>query len=198
MSSVFVWPTPRPQASSVVNSPAVNSPAATSGSAFPGYPQLDQLPGLTPPFVAPNLIVPIDPSDPTKIIGNSDTAQISPTRSTLFVFDVPPSSAKTCNLVFALPPTSDPTYVAPPIQINSLGGISVSRLDRSATVRMSASSAPGGTVVGAVSALLPGNKYTIASAPCEAGQQVSYRADSLNGLDTVSYTHLTLPTKRIV
>ncbi|KAL5419134.1 hypothetical protein PMIN06_005365 [Paraphaeosphaeria minitans] len=189
MSSVFVWPTPRP--SSVVNSPVINGPASTPGSTFPGFPQLDKPRGLTPPFVAPNLIVPIDSSDPNKVIGNSYTAQVSPTRSTLFVFDVPPSSPKTCNLVFALPPTFDPTYIAP-MQINSPGGISISRLDKLATVRTSASSAASGTVVGAVAALQPGNKYTIASAPCEAGQQVSYKAESLNGLD-LSFFQMTSP-----
>lgn len=189
MSSVFVWPTPRP--SSAVSSPAVNGPASTPGSTFPGFPQLDQPRGLTPPFVAPNLIVPIDSSDPSKVIGNSYTAQISPTRSTLFVFDVPPSSAKTCNLVFTLPLTFDPTYIAP-MQINSPGGISISRLDRPATVRTSANSAAGGRVVGVVPALKPGNKYTIASVPCEAGQQVGYKADSLNGLD-LSFFQMTSP-----
>jgi glucan endo-1,3-beta-D-glucosidase len=188
MTSGFVWPAPRP--STVVNSPAVNSPASTPGPTFPGYPQLDQPRGLTPPFVAPNLIVPIDSSDPNKVIGNTYTAQVSPTRSTLFVFDVPPS-AKTCNLVFALPPTFDPTYIAP-MQINSPGGISITRLDKLATFGMSANSAAGGKVVGAVPLLQPGNKYTIASAPCEGGQQVSYKADSLNGLD-FSFFQMTSP-----
>jgi glucan endo-1,3-beta-D-glucosidase len=38
-------------------------------------------------------------------------------------------------------------------------------------------------VVGTVPTLISGNKYTIASAPCEAGKRVGYKADSLNGLD---------------
>ncbi|KAJ4289619.1 hypothetical protein N0V90_010948 [Kalmusia sp. IMI 367209] len=187
MSTVFIWPTPRPQASSTV---VVNVPASTPGSTFPGFPQLDQPRGLTPPFVAPNLIVPIDSYDPSKVIGNSFTAQISSTRSTLFVFDVP-SSAKTCNLVFALPPTFDPAYIAP-MQLNSLGGISVSRLDKPATAKTSASSVAGGKVVGGVPVLQPGNKYTIASGPCEAGQQVGYKADSQNGLD-MNFFQMTSP-----
>ncbi|KAL1602525.1 hypothetical protein SLS60_005941 [Paraconiothyrium brasiliense] len=77
-------------------------------------------------------------------------------------------------------------------KINSPGGISISRLDKSATAMTSASSITGGTVVGAVPALQPGNKYTIASTPCQAGQQVSYKADSLNGLD-ISFFQLTSP-----
>jgi glucan endo-1,3-beta-D-glucosidase len=189
MTSGFVWPAPRP--STVVNSPAVNSPASTPGPTFPGYPQLDQPRGLTPPFVAPNLIVPIDSSDPNKVIGNSYTAQLSSTRSTLFVFDVPPSSAKTCNLVFALPATFDSTYTSP-MQINSPGGISITRLDRQTTIKTSANSAAGGNFVGALPLLQPGNKYLVASAPCEAGQQVSYKAESLNGLD-FSFFQMTSP-----
>lgn len=189
MSSVFVWPTPR--VSSAISSLAVNVPASTPGSTFPGFPQLDQPRGLTPSFVAPNLIVPINRSDPSKFIGNSFTAQISSTLSTLFVFDMPSSSAKTCNLVFSVPPVFDPTYVAP-IKINSAGGISISRLDKSATAGTSASLVAAGTVVGSVPVLQPGHKYTITSAPCEAGQQVSYRADSLNGLD-MNFFQMTPP-----
>lgn len=50
----------------------------------------------------------------------------------------------------------------------------------------------GGKDVGAVPAIQPGNTYTIASAPCEAGQQVSYKADSLNGLD-IDFFQMTSP-----
>lgn len=181
MSSVFVWPTHVLQASSV----AASSPASASGPTFPGFPQLDQTGGLTPPFIAPNLIVPIDSTDPNEVIGNSYTAQVSPTRSTLFVFDVPPSSAKTCNLVFTVPALFNSAYTAP-FQIYSPGGISFSRLDSSASTTV------GGTAVGALPAILPGNKYTIASGPCEAGQRVSYRADSVNGLD-MDFFQMTSP-----
>lgn len=191
MSSVFTRPTPRPDASSSVKDPAVNGPESIIGSTLSGYPQLDQLRGLTPPFVAPNVIVPIDPTNPTKMIGNSYTAQISPTRSTLFVFDMPPSSPKTCNLVFTVPPAFDPTYIAP-MQISSPGGITVSRLVKSSADGLSASSAARSDVVGAVPALQPGNKYTIASAPCGSGQQVTYRADSLDGLD-MDFFQMTSP-----
>ncbi|KAF1979201.1 glycoside hydrolase [Bimuria novae-zelandiae CBS 107.79] len=191
MSTVFVWaPIPTASSSEVVNSPA-SMPVSTPGSTFPGYPQLDQPGDLTPPFVAPNLVVSIDSSDPNKVIGNSYTAQISPTRSTLIVFDVPPSSPKTCNLVFAVPPAFDPAYIAP-MQLTAPGGISVSRLDGPATVRTSASTVVRGTPVGAVLALQSGNKYTVASAPCEAGQKVSYRVDSLDGLD-MSFFQMTSP-----
>lgn len=184
MTTGFIRPTPRPPIPSSISSTA-------PGSAFAGFPQLDQPRGLTAPFVAPNLIVPIDSSDPNKIIGNSYSAQISPTRSTLFVFDVPSFSAGLCNLVFAFPPAFDSQYIAP-LQLNSPGGITVSRLDKPASMRTSAMTTPGGTVVGTIPNIQPGNKYIIASAPCDAGQQVSYKADSLNGLD-VSFFQMTSP-----
>ena len=186
-SSNLVWSTSvLPKTSTLL----VNDPTATPASGFIGFPQLDQPRGLTPPFLAPNLIVPIDSSDPSKVVGNSYSAQISHTRSTLFVFDVPPS-ANTCSLVFAMPPVFDSAYMSP-IQMHSPGGISVSRLNNAANARTSTWNTAVGTDVGAVPAILPGNTYTIASAPCEAGQQVGYKADSLNGLD-IDFFQMTSP-----
>lgn len=79
-----------------------------------------------------------------------------------------------------------------PLQINSPGGIAVSRLDRPASVKTSATTTAGGRIVGTVPGLQPGNKYTVASAPCAAGQQIGYKADSLDGLD-ISFFQMTLP-----
>ena len=76
--------------------------------------------------------------------------------------------------------------------MHSPGGISVSRLNNAANARTSTWNTAVGTDVGAVPAILPGNTYTIASAPCEAGQQVGYKADSLNGLD-IDFFQMTSP-----
>jgi glucan endo-1,3-beta-D-glucosidase len=150
---------------------------------FPGFPIPSQPRGLSSPFVAPYVIVPIDSSDPNAVIGNQFTAQISPTRSTLFSFNIQPEPGKsTCNLVFALPLLSNPSYVAPYIMLSS-GGIGVSRLVGPADGRVSLNSVSGSTLVGNVPRLTPGNKYTLASAPCETGQTVGYRIDSAGGLD---------------
>jgi glucan endo-1,3-beta-D-glucosidase len=46
--------------------------------------------GLQGPFEAPNLIVPVDKSDPSKVIGNGYVAQLSPTLATVFLYDVRP------------------------------------------------------------------------------------------------------------
>ena len=185
MSNSFVLPTPKPPISSSIHPTAL-------GPTFSGFPQLDQPRGLTPPFVAPSLIVPIDSSDPNKIIGNSYSAQISPTRSTLFVFDVPASLTGVCNLVLAFPPAFNPQYMAP-LQINSPGGIAISRLDRPATVRTSATTTAGGKIVGTVPGIQSGNKYTVARGPCATGERIGYKADSLDGLD-INFFQMTLPT----
>jgi glucan endo-1,3-beta-D-glucosidase len=148
---------------------------------FPGLPILNQQRGLRPPFVAPYLIVPIDSSNPNAVIGNQYTAQISVTRSTLFVFNNDYDAGRTCNLVFALPPTFDPHYPSP-YTFNIPGGIQLSRLDRPADGTASASAVGGSTPVGSVPQLMPGNKYVIQSGPCEHGL-AGYRIDSTGGLD---------------
>ncbi|KAF2640671.1 glycoside hydrolase [Massarina eburnea CBS 473.64] len=139
-------------------------------------------PDLTPPFVAPYLIVPIDSSDPSKIIGNAYTGQLSPTRSTLFALDIPPTPGKTCNLVFMLPTPFDPQYPSP-YTLSSPGGIVVSRLSGPNTATTSAATTPESTIVGDVPRVIPGNKFLLENAPCAAGQQVGYRVDSIGGLD---------------
>ncbi|KAF2243208.1 glycoside hydrolase family 17 protein [Trematosphaeria pertusa] len=112
----------------------------------------------------------------------SYTAQISPTRSTLFRFESSPlQQGKTCNLVFHVPPPFDPQFVAPYTQ-RSPGGISVSRLDQPATEMTSSSTVSDGQSVGSVPSLLPGNSYTVSSGPCEAGI-AGYRVDSVGGYD---------------
>ena len=189
---------PRPQPTQIAISniistpvtPTVPSPVPPTGP-FPDLPLLNQPRGLTPPFIAPYQIVPIDSSDPNLVIGNHYTAQISPTRSTLFVFNVDYDRGKTCNLVFALPPPFDPKHVAP-YTVSSPGGIAVSRLDRPMDERVSASSVGGSTSVGSVPQVMPGNKYVIQSGPCEYGQLVGYRVDSTSGLD-LQYFQMTSP-----
>jgi glucan endo-1,3-beta-D-glucosidase len=94
-------------------------------------------------------------------------------------------------LIFALPPPSNPTFAAP-YTILAPGGIGVSRLARSADGRTSANPASGAASVGSVPRLMPGKKYTIASAPCEAGQMVGYRIDSASGLN-LDFFQMTSP-----
>lgn len=198
MNNCFPWPSPitppnvaPPNVVPPSVTPAPPSSVPTAGP-FPGLPILNQPRGFTTPFIAPYLIVPVDSSDPNLVIGNQYTAQVSPTRSTLFVFNVHWDVGRTCNVVFALPPLFDPRYTAP-YTLASSGGIQVSRLDQSVDGTVSASSVGGSTLVGSVPQLMPGNKYVISSGKCEYGQLAGYRIDSVGGLD-LSFFQMTSPT----
>lgn len=149
--------------------------------------------GLRGPFEAPHLIVPIDKANPSNVVGNGFTAQLSPTISTVFVFDIRPEhSGKLCNLVFFMPPPF-PIPDTAPVHLRSPGGIAVARLDNTATIpRISANSVGSSTPVGTIPSIQPANQYTISSAPCEAGQKVAYQVDSVGGL-TMDFFQMTSP-----
>ncbi|KAF2028612.1 glycoside hydrolase [Setomelanomma holmii] len=122
-------------------------------------------------------------SNPTQIVGNGYTAQLSPTISTVFVFDVRPGhQGKTCNLVFFLPPAF-PFPDMSPVKIRSPGGITVSRLSNSAArPDVTANDVGTSTPVGAALSMQFANQYIVGSGPCDAGQQVAYQVDSTGGL----------------
>jgi glucan endo-1,3-beta-D-glucosidase len=149
--------------------------------------------GLGGPFEAPQLIVPINKAIPFNVVGNGFTAELSPTISTVFVFDVRPEhSGKLCNLVFFMPPHF-PIPDTTPVHLRSPGGIAVARLDNTATIPLiSANSVGSSTRVGSVPSIQPANQYTISSAPCEAGQKVAYQVDSVGGL-TMDFFQMTSP-----
>lgn len=138
---------------------------------------------LPEPFEAPHLIVPIDKANPTKIIGNGYIAQLSPTISTVFVYDVSPAhQGRTCTLAFLVPPAFDNPDIAP-VRIRVPGGINVSRLSNQISAGMSANDVGDSSLVGGVALVQPGYQYNLDSVPCEAGQRVGYQVDSLYGLD---------------
>jgi glucan endo-1,3-beta-D-glucosidase len=150
--------------------------------------------GLRGPFEAPHLIVPIDKANPSRVVGNGYTAQLSPDLSTVFVFDIRPEHQdKLCNLVFYMP-SAFPFADLAPVKIRSPGGINVSRLssNRVATPEISANSIGRATHVGTVPSIQFGNQYTVTSMPCEAGQKVAYKVDSIGGL-TMDFFQMTSP-----
>jgi glucan endo-1,3-beta-D-glucosidase len=148
---------------------------------------------LCGPFEAPHLIVAIDKANPTTVVGNGYTAQLSPTLSTVFVFDVGSEhQGKLCNLAFYMPPASPFADLAP-VKIRSPGGISVLRLSSSvATPEISANSVGGATPVGAVPSVQFVNEYAVTSMPCEAGQRVAYQVDSTGGF-AMDFFQMTSP-----
>ena len=172
--TVPVFSTPRPSSSSLRLS---DLPIPTSIPA-----------GLRVPFEAPSLIVTMDKTNPTKVVGNGYTAQLSATLSTVFAFDVGLEyQGKMCNLVFYMPPPFPFADLAP-VKMLSPGGISVSRLSNgaAATDINAGSSAP----VGVAPSIQFTNQYPVGSAPCEAGQRVAYQVDSIGGL-TMDFFQMT-------
>lgn len=128
------------------------------------------------------MIVPFDKDHPNKVIGNGYMAQLSPTVSMAFAYDISPAhQGKTCTLVFHIPPAFEYPDLAP-IKIRAPGGMSVSRLSSQVFDGPSIKGAGSSTPIGGVAYVQPGHQYNIASIPCEAGQKVGYQIDSLNSL----------------
>lgn len=149
--------------------------------------------GLQGPFEAPNLIVPIDKTDPTRVVGNGYFGRLSPTMSTVFVFDVlPEQKGKTCNLAFYMPPASPfPDFA--PVQVRSPGGMTVSSIgQQAASAGISANDVGSSQLVGRVPSIDPANQYNIASFPCAAGQKVAYQVESTGGL-AMDFFQMTFP-----
>lgn len=140
--------------------------------------------GLPEPFETPHLIIPIDKANPSNVTGNGYVAQLSPTVSTVFVFDVKPTQqGKTCTLTFDVPPAFDYPALAP-LHIQAPGGIEVSRLRNTVS--------PNASVVGTIGSVALGSQYDVASFPCESGQTVRYQVDSIGGL-TMDWFQMTNP-----
>lgn len=144
-------------------------------------------------FEAPNLIIPVDKADTTKFIGNGYVAQLSPTMSTVFVFDIrPENQGKTCNLEFYMPPVSSMPEFSP-VEIRSPGGIIVSSIGQQVVLaEISANDVGGSNAIGSVPSIQPANRYDIASVPCAAGQRVACQLESTGGL-AMDFFQMTAP-----
>lgn len=191
MNSCFPWPSRIPNSNTLpISAPSTLLTPLPNTDPFPDFPILNQPHVLTPPFIAPHLVVPINSSDPNITTENQYLAQLSSTQSTLFVFNIGSELGRTCNLVFTLPSHLNLKYIAL-YTFLSPGGIRISRLDRLSDGRANRNSG-GTTDVGSILEIIPGNKYTIGSAPCEARQTVGYRIDSTGGLD-LQFFQMTSP-----
>lgn len=145
---------------------------------------------LSGPYEIPHLLVPIDRSNGSNIIGNSYIAQISSSFSTLFNFNLPSEfQGKTCNLVFHVPPESQEWWH--PWHLSTPGGILFSQLETPATALTSSGTVSNSRPIGSVNSLELGG-HPVSSAPCEAGTTVGYRADALGALD-LQYFQMTSP-----
>lgn len=180
--------------SPVPTAPTPNSALSESRLALESLPTPSNPPSdLQRPFEAPNLIIPVDKADPSKVTGNGYVAQLSSTISTVFVFDIrPENQGKMCNLAFHMPPPS-PWPDMSPLKLRSPGGITVSRVGQQAASNgVSANDLSGSNIVGSVPSIQPGNQYNIASVPCAAGQTIAYQVESTGGL-VMDFFQMTMP-----
>jgi glucan endo-1,3-beta-D-glucosidase len=138
----------------------------------------------------PQLIVPVDKSQPTSVIGKQFIGRLDPVHSTLFNFNVPADYAgKACRLTFFVPSPSSEWWQ--PIQMKTAGGIAVSELDQLATETTSFSTVGTSRPVGSVGLLAKGEGNLVASFPCPAGKMVGYQVDSIGGLDLQFFEMIT-------
>jgi len=142
-------------------------------------------------FQSPHLIVPTSPNDPDHSFGNSYIAYISPTNTTLFNFDVPPSYANlTCALLFQFPfgsdldPSAGKYYFSGMEQeIGQHGGLEFALLSGIVNGSTTFTSTPPVATDYGQTEIIPGNNYTIAKFPCPAGEAVSYSVGSRGNVE---------------
>ncbi|OJD17464.1 hypothetical protein AJ78_02437 [Emergomyces pasteurianus Ep9510] len=160
--------------SQTYKSPLVNRAAPRNVAHSLGGLQNDtkSCPGeLTKNFEFPHLIIPIDSEAPDVARGTSYNGTIMPTVSSIFNFDIPYASlGLTCNLWFLFP---ERIYL-----FRGDGMVSFSRLVAPAMLTTSYASAPAVQEQLQSAALIPGQKYNVASFECPAGQAIAFRMDS--------------------
>lgn len=126
------------------------------------------------PFEFPHLIIPVNSSAPNQAFGTSFNGEITPTVSTLYLFDIPPADVgRTCTFVFLFPQQSQLTTSS--FTFSGNGGIDFSRLSGNANLGTTFNTVPPVQTSFGVTTVAPGNSYTIASFDCPAGQAITFR-----------------------
>jgi hypothetical protein len=133
-------------------------------------------------YLAPNLIVPVDPKNPSKAYGTQYRAQVGPSNSTLFSFDVPENwEGETCSLLFTFPYASDTALPAEfyfsgvEAQIGSDGGFVFDKLSTPISTAVTWDSKPEVEESYGKTVLIPGNTYNLKTENCRAGERLTYQ-----------------------
>ncbi|KAH8820899.1 ubiquitin 3 binding protein But2 C-terminal domain-containing protein [Xylogone sp. PMI_703] len=169
------------------STPAPTSAPASTSSTSPSCPT--DIAGVE--FQFPHLIVPTSSEEPMQAFGNSYTAHISPTNTTLFNFDIPASySGRTCSLLFLFPFGNqlDPsaggyTFSGIEQEVEQNGGLDFALLDGIANNGTTYATTPKVHTDYGKTEILPGNRYTIATYPCQGGQTLTYSVSSRGGVE---------------
>ncbi|KAG5955863.1 hypothetical protein E4U57_003084 [Claviceps arundinis] len=121
----------------------------------------------------PHLIIPVDKSNPDKAYGNSFFGEVTPSRSSIFNFDIPVSDRdKTCTLIFLFPEqsqletSSNTLYGDGKIHALALGGL--------ASNSTTWNNKPRKLSAGRSAIVRPGQSNSIASWPCSTTQALSF------------------------
>ena len=163
--------------------------AASTSSAAPSCPT-DLSGGV---YQFPHLIVPTSPQAPNTSFGNSYTAHISPTNTTVFNFDIPAGKTynKTCALLFLFPYSSDLDPSAGKYYFSGIeeeegekGGLDFAILQSGINNGTTYSTIPPIATDYGKTLILPGNNYTIATIACPpVGQTSAFSVSSVGGVE---------------
>lgn len=135
-------------------------------------------------FEFPHLIIPIDSKAPNKAFGTQFNGKVTPTVSSIFNFDIPPSDAgKTCSLVFLFPRKAD-------LQTSSFtfsgdGKIDFAKLTTPATGSTTFNNAPAVAHDLGVRTVSPGHSFVVSTFSCPAGKKIAFE------MKNAGTTHLT-------
>jgi hypothetical protein len=139
----------------------------------------------------PHLIVPTSLQAPNISYGNSYTAHISPTNTTVFNFDIPTGDTynKTCALLFLFPYGSDLDPSAGKYYFSGIeeeegekGGLDFAMLQSAVYNGTTYSSIPPTATDYGKTLILPGNNYTIATFACPR-QATGFSVSSVGGVE---------------
>ncbi|KAI4187532.1 MAG: hypothetical protein L6R41_002750 [Letrouitia leprolyta] len=151
--------------------PAPSSPAGSCSADLSGD------------FEFPHLIVPVDKNQPDTPLNTGFNGHFSPTVSTIFNFDFPPSYVgRTCSLIFLFPQRE--SLQTSNYTISGTGGIQVDRLLAPADSATTYNNQPGvNATVDAVPELQAGNSYVLGSGNCFVNRRIGYKVSATGSLD---------------
>jgi hypothetical protein len=144
--------------------------------------------GISGDFLAPNLIIPVSPEAPDTAYGTQFAATITPSNSTIFTFDIPASWTGLCSLL-TFPYASETAFPGAfrftGVEHETLrdGGVQFDLLAGQVDNAVTWDSKPATAETYAKMTIVPGNSYTVATAPCASGQRLAYEASSVGDLE---------------
>ncbi|KAK8016702.1 hypothetical protein PG993_014891 [Apiospora rasikravindrae] len=182
-----------PEQASVTNS------STADGQPSPLSPPAKDCPAniIWSPYEKPQMMIPVDSSNPSKAYGPTYLGQVTQNFSTIFNVDIPTSySGKSCKVFFSFPTMEQlaPSNGTESYYFSGSGGIAFSRLENPATLgttwddvfggdessplfsssNNSSSGSLGGATALGQTTITPGFTYVVDRFACPAGQTLTY------------------------